>query len=44
MDKTPSCCDHLIDHAWSEAEIHEVENISGSNVRALLVGLEPSKA
>jgi hypothetical protein len=34
----------LGDVFWSEAETHEVENISGSNVHALLVELKPSKA
>lgn len=27
---------------WSEAETHEVENISGHNVRALIVELKPA--
>ena len=26
---------------WSEAETHEVENISGRNLRALLIELKP---
>jgi beta-alanine degradation protein BauB len=29
---------------WSEAETHEVENISGSNVRSLIVELKTGKA
>jgi hypothetical protein len=30
----------LGDVFWSEAETHEVENISGSNVRALIIELK----
>lgn len=29
---------------WSEAETHETENISGRDVRALMVELKPAKA
>ena len=29
---------------WSEAETHEVENISGSNVRSLIIELKTGKA
>jgi hypothetical protein len=29
---------------WSEAETHEVENISGRNLRALLIELKPGAA
>ena len=32
------------DVIWSEAETHEVENISGRNSRALLIELKPAKA
>ena len=32
----------LGDTWWSEAETHEVENISGRNVRALIIELKPS--
>ena len=34
----------LGDVFWSEAETHEVENISGRNVRALIVELKSGKA
>jgi beta-alanine degradation protein BauB len=34
----------LGDVFWSEAETHEVENISGRNVRALIVELKTGKA
>jgi beta-alanine degradation protein BauB len=29
---------------WSEAETHAVENISGANVRSLIIELKPKKA
>jgi hypothetical protein len=29
---------------WSEAETHEVENISGGNVRSLIIELKTGKA
>jgi hypothetical protein len=29
---------------WSEAETHNVENISGSNMRSLIIELKPGKA
>lgn len=34
----------LGDVFWSEAETHEVENISGKDIRALLVELKPRSA
>ncbi len=34
----------LGDVFWSEAETHEVENISGKDVRALMIEWKPSKA
>lgn len=34
----------LGDVFWSEAETHEVENVSGANVRALLIELKPAAA
>ncbi len=29
---------------WSEAETHAVENISGSNMRSLIIELKPRRA
>jgi hypothetical protein len=34
----------LGDVFWSEAETHEVENVSGRNVRALMIELKPAGA
>ena len=34
----------LGDVFWSEAETHEVENISGRNVRALMIEMKPAAA
>jgi hypothetical protein len=34
----------LGDVFWSEAETHEVENISGRNVRALMIEMKPALA
>ena len=39
--KTIVAENRLGDVWWSEAETHEVENITGSNVRALIVELKP---
>jgi len=42
--KTIEASNGLGDVWWSEAETHEVENISGRDVRALIVELKPPKA
>jgi hypothetical protein len=42
--KTIVAENRLGDVWWAEAETHEVENISGRNVRALIIELKPSAA
>jgi hypothetical protein len=41
--KTIVATNELGDVFWSEAETHEVENIGGKDMRALLVELKPTK-